>query len=251
LINMSSSLATCFYRINTRPFIHGKKNPLADPELRRALAYSIDREKIVNHILRKGGEVAHSLVPPMMGLKASKYFTNQQQEFLHRGNFFQSINQPLIISYVNSERNGLIAQAVQSQWKEQFGIEVLLEAVEVSTYLQRLSQGDFQIAAGTWFGNYNDPIDFLEVFKYKNGGGNNTGWEDLEYIDLLHLSRFVDNDERAKILENAEMILLEHMPIIPICHLTFNYMKQKRLMHVFLAPTGQLDLRSAYIQPSK
>jgi oligopeptide transport system substrate-binding protein len=236
----SSYLATYFYRINTSPEIGMKKNPLSDPRVRRAMGRAIDRERIVKYVLKGGEKAARSLTPPEMGLEVEDSFAEAQ--FPESG--------PITISYCSSERNALIAQAVQKQWEEAFGIEVLLEAVEPKTFFQRISKKEYQIAAGQWMADFNDPINFLEVFKYKDSGTNNTAWENSEYIDLLNASAVCMNrEERLKILSSAEQVLMEEMPILPVFYYVLNYLKQPQLSGVALSPIGQLDLRWAYFEP--
>lgn len=37
-----------------------------------------------------------------------------------------------------------------------------------------------------WFVDYNDLIIFFELFKDKDGGNNDIGWESVEYKKLLN-----------------------------------------------------------------
>ena len=156
---------------------------------------------------------------------------------------------PIVISYLNNERNTSIVQAVQRQWENTLGLKVELEAIEPKIFFQRVAQKDFQIAAGSWTADFNDPINFLEVFKFKNEGTNHTGWENGEYIDFLNRSALCkDRKERLALLAKAEQILLNEMPIIPIFHFSLNYLKRDELKGVVLSPMGQLDLRWAYLE---
>lgn len=243
-LQVSPFLATYFLRANTSEEIKGKKNPLASSAFRRALAMSIDRKAIVEHLLQGGQKEAKCLVPPEMGLSEEGDFST---EALGLPQIDVPI-EPIVLSYNNSsERNGAIAQALQKQWEEQLGIAVAIEAVEPKVYFQRVSTMDFQLAAGSWTADFNDPINFLEVFKYKDGGTNNTGWENAQYIDLLNRSQLCrDLEERKQLLRAAEKILMEEMPLIPIYHFALNYLKKPELEGVVLSPLGQLDLRWAH-----
>ena len=244
-LEISPFLATYFYRINTSPQYGGKNNPLADQNLRKALASSIDRDGIVTHVLQGGQKPAGSYVPPEMGLSPEGYLIDRQH------GFSQMLEEPITISYSNTERNAAVAQAVQKQWENALGIKVQLEAVEPKVFFQRVSKKEYQIAAGSWTADFNDPVNFLEVFKYKDGSTNNTGWENPEYIDLLNRSAISKSKERIELLGQAEAILMEEMPIIPVFHFALNYIKKPELSGVVLSPMGQLDLRWAYFEPSQ
>lgn len=238
--------ATYFYRINTSPYIGGKKNPLSDSTFRAQLAHAIDREGIVQHVLQGGQKAARSLVPPEMGLNRKGYFLDKEAE-----EPICKFDEPITISYTNDERNSAVAQAIQKNWESKLGIKVQLEAIEPKVYYQRVSKKEFQIAAGSWSADFNDPVNFLEVFKFKEGSTNNTGWEHSEYIDLLNRSAIcMDEGARTELLRKAEAILMDEMPIIPIFHFALNYLKQPQLLGAFLSPLGQLDLRLAYFEPT-
>ena len=232
--------STYFFRVNTKQIIGQKKNPLSDPQLRKALSCALDREAIVANVLHGVQKAAATLVPPEMGLET-------QVPSIASSSCLDI--DPIVISYLNNERNTSIVQAVQRQWENTLGLKVELEAIEPKIFFQRVAQKDFQIAAGSWTADFNDPINFLEVFKFKNEGTNHTGWENGEYIDFLNRSALCkDRKERLALLAKAEQILLNEMPIIPIFHFSLNYLKRDELKGVVLSPMGQLDLRWAYLE---
>ena len=139
-----------------------------------------------------------------------------------------------------------ISQAIQKHWETALGISVQLEAVEAKVFFQKIRQKDYQLAAGSWIADFNDPINFLEVFKYKLGSTNNTLWENPKYIDLLDRSQLCrDQDERKELLRQAEEILMAEMPIIPIFHFAMNYLERDGVEDVALSPIGGLDFRWA------
>lgn len=248
--------ATYFYRINTANQYKDKKNPLSSDLFRKALAFSIDRQSIAEHILQGGQIPAKALVPPEMGLTRKGYFPNYHRErgvsllsdALLKLDLTLDRLEPIRISYSNNERNAAIAQAVQKQWEETLGIQVELVALEAKVFFQKIAQGDYQIAAGSWTADFSDPINFLEVFKYKDASTNNTSWESSKYVDLLNQSGLCkDSEERIEILREAEQILMDHMPIIPIFHYALNYMRSNQLEEVAISPLGKIDFRWAHM----
>ncbi len=124
--------------------------------------------------------------------------------------------------------------------------------MEPKAYFQRVSKKEYQIALGDWTADFNDPINFLEVFKFKDGSTNNTGWENLTYIDLLNRSSACGAGAlRTELLEEAEAILMDEMPIIPIYHYALNFIRKPELAGAVLSSMGHLDLRWAYFEPSR
>jgi oligopeptide transport system substrate-binding protein len=257
VLHVSPFSATYFLRVNTADKLLGKKNPASNPLFRKALAFSLDRQAITEHVLQGGQIPAIRLVPPQMGLSEKGYFHDGYQQnalsFLMDALLELDLTletlEPIKLSYFSSERNAAIAQAIQRQWEMGLKIKVELEAVEPKIYFQRISQKEFQLAAGSWTADFNDPINFLEVFKYKDASANNTNWESSKYIDLLNQSGLcMDLKERKRLLREAEQILMDQMPIIPVFHYALNFLQSQGLKEVALSPLGQVDFRWAHIE---
>jgi oligopeptide transport system substrate-binding protein len=54
------------------------------------------------------------------------------------------------------------------------GVDIQLLSCENKVFYDRLKTHDYQLGIGSWFADIDDPISFLEVFKFKNNGTNNT-----------------------------------------------------------------------------
>lgn len=248
-LRVSPLSGTYFLRVNTSETIHGKPNPLSSADLRRAVAKGIDREAITTHILQGGQTPARSLVPPEMGLYGNGYFAEDRKTIA------KTDGEAITITFVADNRNYLIAQTLQKQLEPSLGRTFLLEPVEAKIFYQRIREKNYQLAIGSWIADFNDPVNFLEVFKYKTSSTNNTCWEDSKYIDLLDRSAVCgDSDERMQLLRQAEEILMDQMPIVPIFHFAMNYLERDGVKGVALSPIGQIDFRWAYLedaQPSR
>src|SRR5690606_22045150 len=120
------------------------------------------------------------------------------------------------ILYNTLESHKLIAAVIQAQWKEHLGIQVQLENREWKTYLKAVHAKEYDVARAGWIGDFVDPLTFLELF-ITDGGNNETGWSDPAYDALiLASSQTPDPAERMEILRQAEALLNEAMPIIPV-----------------------------------
>ena len=69
----------------------------------------------------------------------------------------------IVLTYASTDRNHLIAQAIQEQWRSAFGTYISLEPVEQKVFFDRVSKKNYSLALGTWFADFNDPINFLEI----------------------------------------------------------------------------------------
>lgn len=230
---------------------------LRNPKVRRALALAIDRKGIVEHVLQAGQPPAMSLIPPSMQLTETPYFEDNApekanlvlEEALEESRLEKSELGELTLTYINSERSHLIAQAIQEQWHRAFGFQVRLEAIERKVYFDRISRKDYQLAFCSWGADFHDPINFLEVFKYRHQGTNNTQWENEQYIELLNASSQIhDRKKRLETLRQCEAILMEEMPIIPLFYYSMLYLRDENLDGVVLTSLGNLDFKWASLQ---
>lgn len=244
-------LGTYLIRLNT------ERAPFNHPNIRKAFALAANRKLIVDHVTQGNQIPATGLVPLSLGLQQKAYFQDGDRETAKK--LFEETlaesNAPLpemTLMYNAGERNHLIAQALQQQWFEVFGIRIKLEGIEGKVYFDRLSKQDYSMASGSWIADFADPINFLEVFKYKKGGSNNTLWENAQYVALLDQSmQTADSLMRQKILADSEELLMREMPIIPIFHYTMLYVNQSYLQDVIVSSLGQMDFKWASIQEER
>ena len=242
-------LATQWIQVNV------EKNPFQDKNLRKAFAYAIDRQIIVDHITQGNQIPATGIVPTAMKLQNKPLFidgdVSAARECFNRALTDLDISvkdlPEVTLLYASAERNHLIAQALQDQWMKAFGIHVRLEAVESKVFFDRVSK-DYTLSLGNWFADFNDPINFLEVFKTKNIGTNNTNWENPSYTELLETSFCCQSsNERRAILARSEELLINDMPVIPIFHFTMLYIQDKELKDVVLTTMGHIDFKWAHL----
>jgi len=208
-------MGTYFYRLNTT-------NPyLSDVKVRKALAYSIDRKLLVEKVTKCGQIPAYSFTPP--GSNGYEPTTSipfdpglAKQLLIEAG--FNSENKfpKLEILFNTNEDHRKIALAIQQMWQQNLGIEVELVNQDWKVYLSREMVGDFQVSRAGWIGDYEDPNTFLDLMR-PNRGNNKTGWEDASYDSLMAKANSTNNQtERYELLDEAEKILIENMPIIPL-----------------------------------
>ncbi len=206
---------TYFYRFNITV------KPLDDVRVRKALAYALNRETIVKNVT-KGGEVAaYTLTPPNpFGYTARAsvpYDPALAKKLLADAGFPNGAGFPkLKLLYNTLESHQKIAVAIQSLWKETLGIEVELENQEWKTFLENQRTMNYQICRASWIGDYIDPDTFLQLFV-TNGGNNETGWSNANYDKLIReAAATTDQAARNEIFQQAEKILDDEVPLIPI-----------------------------------
>jgi oligopeptide transport system substrate-binding protein len=230
---------------------------LSSKKLRQALSYAIDREGITEHILQGGHVPTLRFLPPCVGGKNSEpiaYAANCTlakkllDEALSERNITIEKFPKLSLTFTSNERNLKIAQVIKQNYKEVLGIDLTLEPQEGKIYFERIAKKNYDLALGSWIGNFCDPIDFLSVFQNKDNGTNNTDWESSEFAQNIELSSGVNDIACRRImLQTAEDILLADQPIFPIFHYTYNFLKSERLANARVSPFGIIDVNGPLV----
>lgn len=87
------------------------------------------------------------------------------------------------------------------------------------------------------------------MFKDKDGGNNDTFWENAEYKKLIDASRGeTDVEKRLDILKQAEKILMDEMPAAPIYYYTDSWVQDESLKDVVVLSTGDIQLKWAHFE---
>ena len=233
-------MGTNLIRINTQ------LTPFTSKNTRKAFGLAIDRAALVNYVLHGGATPTTALVPRSLELKSSSYFLDADVQMARQMIGSKNIP-PVTLIYTAYERNHKIAKALQHQWKSAFGVNVLLEGLERSVYYERISTHNYELALSSWFADFADPINFLNVFKAKTNGTNNTHWENTSYVTYLNESTLADNSQtRLTLLAKAEALILEEMPIIPLYTYSMRYVVHPKLKKYILTPMGAVDFKNAY-----
>ena len=110
-------------------------------------------------------------------------------------------------------------------WKRELGVEITLNNQDWKVYLDSVNNGSYQIARAGWIGDYVDPNSFLDMWV-TDGGNNRTGWGDPRYDQLVLecAPRAPDRERRYRCFQEAEALLMEAMPVIPVYFATRNYL---------------------------
>lgn len=246
-LQLAPAAGTQILRFNTT------RSPFNLVKIRKAFNLAINRKEICDHILQGNQIPATGFVPTALSSEKGGFFKDndlaQARAFFNTACKEMGITAeqfPIVrLNYTMNERYHRIAQTLQQQWKNAFGIEVVLENIESKVFYDRISTLSYDITLGSWFADFDDAVSFLELFKQKDFGPNNTGWEDARFASLLNLAtKQTDNRKRDIVLANAERILMDEAPIAPIYFFMYNYMKKESAPTAFISPSGSVNFLS-------
>lgn len=235
-----------WYKMNTT------KGPLANVNIRKALSLAVDRQAIVDNITQVGQVPTMGMLPQSMIIKKEGYFKDNDVEtakqYLQEGMKELGVTQlpTITLSYNTTDRHKKIAEAIQDQWKKALGIDVKLMNKEFKVHLDDMHQLNYEVARIGWNADFNDPINYLEMFRDQNTGNNDTGWENARYQELLKLSA-TENDpaKRTQLFAEAEEIFMNDMPLIPLFTDVDIWVQSDKVKGVQVDGLGFIDLKWA------
>ena len=102
---------------------------------------------------------------------------------------------------------------------------------------------DYHLSTSSWIADYPDPATFLNLFT--SGAPNSrTGWSDEEY-DQRVTSALAEPriEERMKLWQQAERILLERGPVLPLWSMTSGNLVSHQVKGFLPNPLDHHDLR--------
>ncbi|RZO95852.1 MAG: peptide ABC transporter substrate-binding protein [Gammaproteobacteria bacterium] len=206
---------------------NNSKPPFKDnPELRMALSLAVNRTIITDIVLGAGQIPAFTFVPPVKQYQGKQpewaKLTQEEREGLARELYTKagySDANPLSIEiiYNTSENHKRVALAVTSMWKKVLGVETKLRNQEWKVFLEtRRLQEETEVFRGGWIGDYDDPYTFSELLHSENEM-NHSGYASEEYDALLRSASLKPaGKERTNDLLQAEQVMLNDMPVIPL-----------------------------------
>jgi len=217
-LRISPFLDTYFYRLNTtRPGLDHKL-------VRRALSLALDRAAITEKITRGGQQPAFSFTPAGIDGYTPPALLREDlaeaRRLLVEAGFPEGRGLPPLEIMINSSANHrVIAEAVQQMWRR-LGLQVEVNNMEMASLFAKRRALDYSVLRSEWVADFADPKSFLDVFR--GGSSNNhTGWTSLAYDALLHAAdRTAEPSARHQLLSQAEAVLLDELPVIPIYHFT-------------------------------
>ncbi|GAA0034191.1 peptide ABC transporter substrate-binding protein [Brevibacterium metallidurans] len=190
-----------------------------DPDFRKAVSMSIDRQKIVDALLKGQGQPSDSLLPPSLeayqqgACESCTFDPAQAKQLLEKSGFSGT----LTISYASGGSDQVI-QAVVRQIQDNLGIEVKLDPVLPTELSEKRTTGKLEGATyGLWGWTYKSPDQFLSQYQTGGDGNEVTQYSNPKVDDLLTRARGEqDPAKRNQLFADAEELILADLPAVPL-----------------------------------
>ena len=220
---------------------------MSNQNLRLALAYSIDKQALVDTVYQNDNQPMTSFTPPaIMGAAGADGPSFQEALLEERGEMYPASGDlekaqeylqaaleelgctvdelNLSIDCADDSLRRNCATFLQEQWRQNLGIEnITVNSMQTKQVSANRQSGDYCMSLGGWSPDYNDAINFLDLWV-TDGGNNDSFWSNEEYDNLIaQATAEADEEVRQQYLFDAEEILAAEMPIIPLYWQCQNY----------------------------
>ena len=234
--------------------------PLNDVRVREAIALGINRAQICAVIGSDYIPSTSYVAEFMLSNASSEYFSKERdplfvedveraKALLAEAGYPNGEGFPtLTYTYPNSDKDALLAQAIQAQLKQNLGISIQLNGVEDQVYSSTRAEGSYDLIRHSWTADFNDPINYLDLYT-SYSGGNYNGVNSPEYDALIEASNLTsDQVERNDLLHQAEQLLVgENFYVIPVTTQVYICLWKPGLTNVSINEKGEPMYRYADI----
>lgn len=150
----------------------------------------------------------------------------------------------LEILHPSGSTSSLVAQWLQLAWKRELGLDSTIQTLEWRSFLDVQRAVDYDISRSNWIADYPDPATFLTLFT-SDSPNSRTGWSDSQYDRSVALALAeADPELRMQLWQQAEKILLERGPVLPLWSMTSGNLVSEDVTGFFANPLDQHDLRA-------
>lgn len=222
------------------------QKPVDNGKLRQAIAYAIDREKIINDLLAGQAKVAHSILPEeswaFNGGTRYSYDPAKAKQLVQESGYKGEVIKFKLASGVQAVSQ--YSQVIQNQLKEA-GINSELETLENNTLLEQLKQGQFEMNTAQWVGGNQDPIFLRDLFASgespdkKPGGRNRSRYANPEFDKIVQAAVDATDKNKAKELYGkAQQIVSDDLPLFPLWYPANMVVATKRIGNIKINASG-------------
>jgi peptide/nickel transport system substrate-binding protein len=227
--------------------------PFDKKEVRQAINYAIDKQSIIDSFFEGRANVAKNPMPPSISgynndVEEYEYNPEKAKELLKAAGLEEGFEMelwamPVPRPYMPDGKK--VAEVIQKNLAD-IGITAKIVSHEWATYLELASKGDADAFMLGWTGDNGDADNFLYTLLDKDtiGSNNYTYYSNDKLHDILMAAQTeVDEDKRNELYKEAQTIIHEDAPWVPLAHSTPLLGGAKDLSGFVPHPTGS-DLLS-------
>ena len=237
--------------------------PFDDTRVRQAMNYAVNKQAIVDNILKGTGILAINPLPPVVwsytdDVQRYDYNPEKAKELLAEAGYPDGFS---CVFWIPESGSGMqqpvpMGTAMQADLKA-VGIDCKIETFEWGTYLDKVivppEDAEFDLMEMSWIGDNGDPDNHLYILlsgEQWPPHGYNMGFYKNDEVDaLLREARTtLDQAKRTELYVKAQKLIAEDPPWIMIDHETQIVVMDKKIKNFKLHPTGPFRFENVWIE---
>jgi peptide/nickel transport system substrate-binding protein len=222
---------------------------LRDVRVRRAIAYAIDRNAIVNSMLRGTGRIATGMLSPENwaydgDVSSYSYEPQEARRLLEDAGHPAGTDgmRGLKLEFKTTPEGQRLGEVLQAML-HQVGIELTIRTLDFATYYADIQAGSFDLTSLQWVG-INDPNSYYMIFDSRKTppNGQNRGYYSNPAMDrLVEMGMTtLDPDARKKIYAQVQQLAAVDLPYVSLWWVDNVAVMNRRLVGFDAYPNGSL-----------
>jgi peptide/nickel transport system substrate-binding protein len=224
-----NGLNTQFYAFNAA------SGTFKDIKVRQAFNYAVDRDGLIKHTLKGENEPAeHGLVPKFgnydpSNVEGFEFDPDQAKKLMAEAGYPNGKGFPELTLYINEggSINTIVATTLQNQLKENIGVNVTIEPLQLDVLIERFANGETDFTRTSWIADFPDASNFLWLFYGKNVPDdpnarslpNFSRYKNPIFDDYLEKGMSaIDPEEQMKYYNMCDSILVADAAFLPLYH---------------------------------
>lgn len=207
---------------------------IANDNLRKALSLCIDKQSIVDNILKNGSRAADYIIPAVFAPDSNGVTyrenvgepTYNEYDLTAALEYWEAAKAELGVDSLTLEllynEDSILASVcafLQSEWQTNLpGLTIELKQTTYNNRLELMGAGDYQVGLTRWYADYQDPLTYLDMWV--TSSSFNYGSYNNEEYDVLYqqvIGEFALNeDARIEAMAEMEEMILGDAAICPL-----------------------------------
>ena len=232
---------------------------MSNPDVRKAISCAINRQAICDSVLQNTRTpAANMLVPGVPGYEEGAWDNCPAEGDKDKaGEYFDKAGYPLkdgsrglnLTLSCNSGAGHEDIMAMIQADLAQVGVTASIQGQEWAAYVDTVQAKQYQIGRMGWVIQVPYADGILQPLFYTGSGDNNFAYTNEKFDKAIDDARsIVDDDERIKAYQDANKIVAEDFPVIPMFFYRHTYIASKRMHNMYLNPSTYCRLTDCWIE---
>ncbi|MCS7219874.1 MAG: ABC transporter substrate-binding protein [Anaerolineae bacterium] len=239
------------------------KAPFNDKRVRQAMNHAVNKQAIVDNILKGTGILAINPLPPVVwsytdDVPRYDYDPEKAKQLLAEAGYPNGFSCSLWVPESGSgmQQPVTMSTAIQADLKA-VGIDCKIEIFEWGTYLDKVivppEEAEYDLFAMSWIGDNGDPDNHLYILLSGDQWpprGYNMGFYKNEEADALmrEARTTLDRAKRTELYTKVQKLIVADAPWIIIDHETQIVVMDQKIKNFKLHPTGPFRFENVWIE---